>query len=66
MVAVVADVHYSTGGDRSLRTAPDFGASRMRLSAAPGTLRLELQARRKAMGLRDAEVSGAEDSAEWD
>ena len=62
----VADVHYSAGGDRSSRTVPDFGASRTRLSAAPGTLRLELQARRKAMGLRDAEVSGAEDSAEWD
>ena len=61
----VADVHYSAGGD-PLRTAPDFGASRTRLSATPGTLRLELQARRKAMGLRDAEVSGAEDSAEWD
>ena len=62
----VADVHYSAGGDRSSRTAADFGASRTRLSATPGTLRLELQARRKAMGLRDAEVSGAEDSAEWD
>ena len=66
MVAVVADVHYSAGGDRSSRTAPDFGASRTRLSATPGTLRLELQARRKAMGLHDAEVSGAEDSAEWE
>ena len=65
-VVAVADVHYSAGGDRPSRTAPDFGASRTRLSATPGTLRLELQARRKAMGLRDAEVSGAEDSAEWD